>query len=166
MFTPKIDADATAALLREVEVGEIVPWPRLSAAAGVDCKGGGRSSLYRIRERLLREERLLFEVVPDGLRRLNDREKILAGGARISKARMAARRSVYATMSVDDFDSLPPSMKARHTAQVAIATAVATVLTLRAVKQIEGLVTQTPVIDVGATLEAMRAAVAKPIKAA
>ena len=160
-FQPKIDQIALAEAMRQTSTGHTLPWSVINEAAKADCRATNRGSLYRLRERMIRDEQIVFRVVSDGLLRLDDTGKIDAGGAKLFKARRAARRCIQTTMAVENYDGLPDYLKARHTAQVAIGSAVAAVLTTKMIRQVEKVVGTLPTIDVAATLDAFKRGVVR-----
>lgn len=135
----EISADTRLVLqrLREVTVGELVTYRELGAAISKDLSGAS-GCLHRAREKLVRNEQIVFSVVRNvGLRRLNDRDIVAATAGDVGAIRRHAKRAVRKVTSISDFAALPSADQLRHTAALSIFAAVAEVSSEKGLKRVE-----------------------------
>lgn len=135
-------------LLREVEVGEMVPYAEMSALLGDDVRNCWHL-VTSAREALLREG-IAFDVVTNvGLKRLDDTGKVAAAEGYLSKGRNAARRSMR-MLRASDVSALSPADRTRYLVAEVRAGAVLQFGSNRGIKQI------TAAIESGATTRRLK----------
>lgn len=122
MFQVSIDSTLLAKRLTSAAVGDTVPYGELSALIGRDVCNGARGCLTSARHRLLRESHMLFDPVRgEGLRRLNDVEKVGAGtDGTYAKVRRVCARGRQIVAAVDDYAALPPEAQQRYNAGLSV----------------------------------------------
>ena len=107
----------------------------------------------------MRDHQLVFgTVIRVGIKALPDAETVAQGSRSLASVRSAARRTKRITLSVRDYELLPPAEKSRQQAVVAVAAAVET---LASRKSVDTIIRSpvSPVVD----LKAMVQALARPV---
>ena len=95
-----VDAELLIGLLRMVPVGEFISYGTMREAIGRPV-AGGTGTLQTARNRLLRDEGIVFDCVRgDGLRRVADVEKLDIAATGIASVNRAVRRKVRILQTV------------------------------------------------------------------
>lgn len=111
-----LDTEKIAEALARAEVGETITYDAISAVIGRDVRNSARHNMAAARRKVLREERIVFDVVRgEGLRRLDDAGKVATGGSAIHRIRRAAGRADKVLISVE-FANLSSEEQIRHNA--------------------------------------------------
>jgi hypothetical protein len=154
-----IDTQTIERLLAALPIGGVVTYRVLSDAIGRDVQGAARGNLYTARRRLLHRERMVFDVlVNDGLKRLDDAGKVMAGRAHVHRAVAQARLARRKTAAVDDFNALPNALKVEHNLTLAQAGVMVYMAGPQGTTQLQTKIATTPQpLALAAVLDAMRA---------
>jgi hypothetical protein len=146
-------------LLRQVAIGATATYDDIARRVGFSVTDQpGRSRLAQARRIVMRDHQLVFgTIIRVGLKALEDTETVMHGSRSLASVRSAARRTRRITLSVRDYEALPPVDKSRQQAVVAVASAVET---LASRKSVDAIVRApvSPIVD----LKAMVAALARP----
>jgi len=112
--------------LAAVPVGQTVTYDGIATAVGYQVNehpGAGR--LTQARKALMRDRQMVFAtLIRVGLKALTDAETVHAGSDKLRQVRSAARRAKRITLSVKDYEALPPVEKSRSNAVLAVTSAV------------------------------------------
>ncbi|MBE0568910.1 MAG: hypothetical protein IH577_04465 [Deltaproteobacteria bacterium] len=152
-----IDAQVLIEKLRGVEVGAAVTYVQMSEWIGRDVRGHGYGSLCTARNRLIRDEGIVFgTVIGVGLKRLDDAGKVSEAGEHINAIRRAADRGL-AVAKAAEYDALPEEAKKKYNATVSHLGVLRAVTTSAAQKRIVAKVENAKgMLPVGVTLEALK----------
>lgn len=102
-----LEVKTLATVLNGCQIGETLTYERLTNAINRDVRNGAFAVLHRARQVVLRDNRIVFDVVRGfGLKRLNDIEIVNTGDHNIRKVRRAIRRGVN-TLNAADYEHLP-----------------------------------------------------------
>lgn len=97
----------------------------------------GRNRLQQARKYLMREQQRVYAtIIRVGLKALNDAEVVHVGSDKVRQVRSAARRAKRITLSVKDYDALPPVEKSRAQATLAVTSAVEVIASKQAVAKL------------------------------
>ena len=114
MFELSADSKTLAQRLREVTVGETVPYSVLSAAIARDVCADGRGALQTARRLVLKEYRMVFDAVRgEGLRRLTDVQIVSLSDKARDHIRRTSRKTARALTCVD-YDAMPRDVQTKH----------------------------------------------------
>lgn len=105
---PQLSVDASVLMnrLRKLEKGETVSYKELSELIKADVQNKARGYLYTARNRLLQDERMVFEAVHGhGLKRMGDADIISVGEAASHRVHNLARRAAK-KLACADFEKL------------------------------------------------------------
>lgn len=134
--------------LGSVPIGETISYQQMADIVGYEVnEHPGRSRLSQARRHLMRERQMVFAtVIKVGLKALSDSETVHAGADKLRQVRSAARRAKRVTLSVKDYEALPPVEKLRTQAVLAITSAVDTMASKRSITRLVGGPTSTPAL--------------------
>ena len=93
---PEISIESTLLIdrLKTLEVDEVVTWDELSNLIGRDVRKEAYHNLGTARNRLLRDERMVFECVRKvGVKRLSDDGIVVSAESGLQRIKRASRRS-------------------------------------------------------------------------
>ena len=140
-----IDTQKVVAELRKAKCGDVVEYESLSAVVSRDIQGPARYVLVAAQRMLLRDDKMVFSTIPKvGIKRLSDTEKISSGYSDItSKLPRMCRRIARKVTALDDFDALPPDVKARHNATLSAVQTVAFMTKSQGMQKLERKITET-----------------------
>ena len=148
------DAKALHERLLKVAVGELVGYDALTAEIGRDVRKLGYGALQTARRRVLKQKQYVFgTVVNEGLRRLNDVEKVGLGEDGRRRMRRLARRTQLLVSAVDDFDALPEHVKIQHHAHMSLQGAAYSMFSTASVKKVSEHVGANGALPMGKTLK-------------
>lgn len=124
--------------LATIPPGHTVTYEAMAAAVGYSViEPPGRSRLTQARRILMRDRQIVFATLLRlGLKALSDAETVLAGSDKLRQVRSAARRAKRITLSVKDYEALPPAEKSRSQAVLAVTSAVETITSRKALGKI------------------------------
>jgi hypothetical protein len=114
------DTKILMVILTDTEIGEVVPYSRLSAAIAGDVQTKKKGYLWRARRHLERKGIVFGAVLDEGLKRLNDHEKITAASNQISRSRRAADRGRIKLSIMDNWYGLTVYDQKRHNETLAV----------------------------------------------
>jgi len=157
-FVASIDAKSIYAILKEAEVGAVVPYKVMSEAIGRNVRNGARGAMETARKMAQRELGFVFGVIPkEGLRRLTEVEKVGSGAQFITKIRRAAQRGIDRQRTVKNPEALPPEIKVRSFVYESVLGMVASSMQEKKINKIEAKVQQTQAsLPLAKTLEAFK----------
>ena len=113
-FQASGDAKILVHVLREVEVGDVVSYSKLTAAIARDVQNDARSVLETARQIVQREDKMIFDAVRGiGLKRLTDDEIVGLSDRTREHVRRSARRVVKKMVCVD-YVNLTPEKQVQH----------------------------------------------------
>ena len=148
------DAKALHERLLKVAVGELVGYDALTAEIGRDVRKLGYGALQTARRRVLKQKQYVFGTVAnEGLRRLNDVEKVGLGEDGRRRMRRLARRTQELVSSVDDFDALPEHVKIQHHAHMSLHGAAYSLFSTSSMKKISEAVKSNGELPLARTLK-------------
>jgi hypothetical protein len=125
--------------LSKMKVDETLTYDTLSAEFGKPVNGSNQN-LYSARQSLLRDENMVFDIIPTiGLVRLNDIAIVDTSSRTARRIRSAARRGVNTLTAIADFSGLPREKQMRHSASVAILAVVSEMTATKGVTKVEKL---------------------------
>lgn len=152
-----IDAQVLIEKLRSVEVGATVAYAQMSEWIGRDVRDHGYGSLCTARNRLVRDEGVVFGTVTGvGLKRLDDVGKVAEAAEGINEIRRAADRKLLIAKATE-YDALPEDGKKKYNATVSHLGVLRAVTTSAAQKRIVAKVENAKgMLPVGVTLEALK----------
>jgi hypothetical protein len=152
-----IDTQYLYERLKKVGVGEMIGYDELSELVQRDVRNGAHGNLSTARNRLMRDDQMVFEAVRGkGLKRLTDAEIVSTGQSVLDRTRRAARRGFIRNTCVD-YDRLADADKVKHNAYASIFNVVQAVSKGSAVRKIEGAMSDSKqVLPLAATLEAFK----------
>ena len=152
-----IDAQVLIERLRVVNIGETIPYVVLSEAIGRDVRGHGYGSLNTARNRLCRDEGIVFGTVTGvGLKRLDDSGKVKEAGEGINAIRRAADRHLLIARAAE-YDSLSDDDKKKYNATMSHLGVLRAAATSAAQKRIVAKVENSKgMLPVGVTLETLK----------
>lgn len=113
--TISVDAQLLYARLKEVGVGETIPYSDLDAVVSRDVRNGATGVLQTARRRCLMLDAIVFGTIRMvGLKRLADIEIVDTGQGQLDSIRRRSRRAFKTLTCVANFDTLPAESKVRH----------------------------------------------------
>ena len=116
-----IDAQTIFNRISTLSVGEEVSYAELSALIGRNVQGIARGALNTARNMCRNDLRMVFGIIRNkGLVRLNDVGIVDAGADGLRKIRRESRRRAKMLTCVQDFYAMPPDVRLRHNAALAI----------------------------------------------
>ena len=137
-----VDAKLIADRLNRLDVDELVPYSELSDIIKRDVQRGGRYVMDAARRRLLRDEGKVFGAVTnEGLKRLNDAEKVDLFNSATKRIRRKARRTSRILMSVN-YDSLTPEEQTRHNLGLSVMGVISHITDGRKVRRLEAKIAE------------------------
>lgn len=156
---PQPETQALIDFLKTTKTGETITYERIAREVGYSVtEQPGRNRLNTARKYLMREHQRVFAtVLRVGIKALNDGETVELGSRSLGSIRNAARRAKRITLSIRDYDALPPVEKSRQQAVLAISSAVESVASMRAVKALTQPAVM-PITDMGGIVDAIRSA--------
>jgi hypothetical protein len=102
-------------MLQVLEINEVASYAVLSAAIGRNVQEEGRGNLLSARNRLLREQGMVFQCDPGiGVKRLCDAAIVGVADSFVRGIRRKAVKGVRIVTSVNDFDALSADIKLKH----------------------------------------------------
>lgn len=131
-----IDAQLVYAALDELGVDQEISYEELSRLISRDIQQH-RGVLATARRNLLKNNKV-FAVIPTvGLKRVDDRSKVLMAAHELSRIRAISRKSSKILAAVADFAGLPNDLKLRHNATMSICGALLECASAKSVRRIE-----------------------------
>jgi hypothetical protein len=126
--------------LTTVPEGTTVTYEQIAQAVGYPViEHPGRSRLAQARKALMRDQQRVFAtLLKVGLKALSDCETVHAGAGKLREVRSAARRAKRITLSVKDYEALPPVEKSRSQAVLAVTSAVEAMASRRSMAKLMG----------------------------
>ncbi len=141
-FNLSSETKAIADILRLVNVGTVIDYARLTRSIGRDVQSAARSALTSARHVVMREERMVFDVVRGiGLKRLNDVEIVDSGDKDRASIHRRARKAARKVTCVE-YDSLPKEKQVKHNATLAVLGVMAELSTAKGLARVEGQVVE------------------------
>jgi len=134
------EVDWISDLIRSLKPGAIATYQELSARAGVSIQSH-RWLLESAAKKLRREDAILIESIRNvGIRRLDAEGKALRPGTRLRRIHSQARqgRKDAATLTDDELNSLPQSVRASHYAAEGLCGVMEVATRARRIKVLEG----------------------------
>lgn len=113
----EVSADTTAIerALAALVVDEEIPYGALSDLIGKDVRTDGKGYLRSARQRLLRDQNMVFDCVPSkGIKRLNDVMIVAKAKDSTERIRRASKRGLRVVLAVENFSGLPPHLQRQH----------------------------------------------------
>jgi len=140
------DAEMLIGLLGGVVVGDIIAYAELTQAIGRDIQDEGRGVLNTARNRLLRDERMVFETIREvGLRRSSDSDIVANTGTQtLRRMRSTVRRGKLYLDAIQDVEKLSQEELRYLNAQKGVLSIVKMVASSKKVKQLEQVVVPDP----------------------
>lgn len=115
-----IDAQVLIARLKKLSKGDFIPYSELNTLVSGDVQDGDASALHRARHRLLKDDRMVFEVVRGkGLKRIEDGDSIGIGESATRRTRRLSRRAAEKMMCAD-YDKLTKEQKAEYNCYLSV----------------------------------------------
>lgn len=136
-----IDTKALINRLLKCEIGEFVAYKELGDIIGRPVQGKANGLLQSARRYVLRERQFVFGTIhKQGLRRLNDVEKVQTSEHYTRMAHNVARKGMKVLTAVDNFDNLPNDIKIKHNTYASVFGALHAITTKPSIKKLEGKV--------------------------
>lgn len=156
-FEISVDTKVLMERLKKATTGETIAYSELGKLIHCDVQGKGRGYLQTARDRLLKDERMVFEVVRnEGLRRATDTAIVQSIDQTMQRVRNAARRGAR-TIACADYDNLNQEEKHKFNFGLSMTGALMHFTKSSSQKAIEAGVTATSArLPVGKTLELFR----------
>lgn len=144
VFKINIDTQAIYDRLEKMEVNGEVSYAELSKLINRDVQADARSNLISARRMLIRDKRMVFDVIVGiGLIRMADPEIAGSGGRSIERIRRETRRGAQRLGCVKEFDKLPNELKIKHNAMVSIFGAMSLMTRQPNIKKVESNMQET-----------------------
>ena len=154
-FQLSTDSKALAQRLRECVVGDKLSYDALSAVIDRDVRIDGRGSLASARKIVMREHRIVFDVVRnEGLQRLNDTQIVSLSGKARDHIRKTTRKTVRALTCVD-YDAMDRGQQVKHNTELSTLGVIAELTTERSIARLA-----VKVEEAGTEIPAVKAAIA------
>ena len=152
----QIETQLLVNILSHVPIGETITYDEVGRRAGFSVtEQPGRSRLAQARRMLMRDRQIVFgTLIRIGLKCLPDVETVAHGARSLASVRSAARRSRRITLSVRDFEALPPVERSRQQAVLAVASAVEAIASRHSADQLARNAV-IPIVDLRAVVAAL-----------
>lgn len=119
-FKLSIDTQTIMSILREAQIGDVVPYHTLTEAIRKDVTKEGRSPMDSARRVLMRDKNIVFDCIRGvGLKRLSDCEITETSATFIRQARRKADKGLK-TIACADYQKLNQEQRNQHNVGAAI----------------------------------------------
>lgn len=142
------ETQALIDLLAAVPTGSTITYEQMATAVGYPVnEHPGRSRLAQARKALMRDRQMVFAtLLRVGLKALSDAETVHAGADKLREVRTAAKRAKRITLSVKDYEALPPVEKLKSQGVLAITSVVETMASRRSLARLTNGPASTPTL--------------------
>lgn len=137
-----VDTQLIIARLKKLEKGDFIEYAELSKIVNGDIQRRNRCSLDRARHRLLKDERMVFEVVQGkGIKRINDVDSIGIGTNATRRVRRLSRKAAEKMMCTD-YEKLSREDRVEFNTQISVLGALCVITQTNKIKSIQTAVEQ------------------------
>lgn len=120
MFRASVDTMLIYKKLTSMEIGEFVSYDELSQIIGRSIQKHN-TFLNSARKKALSHDMMVFDVVRgDGIKRVNDSEKIAIGSNSIKRSRRILNKGLRTIASIDNYDALTKEDQVKHNTAASI----------------------------------------------